>query len=201
MMFIESDEFMKRIQTIADEIAEKTDNMVLFEEFIALPYYGNIILRFNLAEPITAVSDLDSYENVMYAVAKDEFLIDFMGNVYRDAGVDYRDVDDLLRKAYVRYKQEVVHKSKYARRIIEDAEFLLAQCNLKRTERVWEIQLEDEILLLIMKARPGEPQKHVVNGRTMIVIEVDEVCCEGLMKAAVYAKRNKISLAHAMLAL
>ena len=200
-MFIESRELLERIREVSAEISKKTEGRAVFEEFIALPYYGNIILRFDLKESVGTLEELDRYESMMYDVVKDEFLIDFMGNVYRDAGLDYRHFDDLLRTAYEKYRGEEIHKSKYDDLLRKDAMELLSLCGLDTELPVWEIQPEEEILLLIMAPEAGEPIRYEVDGKTVIVAETEERCCEGIMKAAFYAKRNRKSLVRAELEL
>ena len=56
--------------------------MLSYEEYIALPYYGQIILRFMLHEDTVTLDDLDRYENLLNSIVGDEFLTDFMGTVY-----------------------------------------------------------------------------------------------------------------------
>lgn len=193
-MFLESEALLGRIRAIAGEIAEKTENKVVFEEYIALPYYGNLVLRFRLTEPVKSIEELDAYENTMYDIVRDEFLIDFMGDVYRGAGLDYRNFDDLLRKAYGKYKEEPVFKTKYHGEIRQDAAHLLTLCGLDPHTKVWEIQPEEEILLLIMTETPGQSRTYPAGNRKITVIETDEICCEGMVKAAYYGKRNRQSL-------
>ena len=49
-----------------------------------MPYYGgNIILRFDLKKEKVTLDELDQYEALMYEIVKDDFLIDFMGDIYK----------------------------------------------------------------------------------------------------------------------
>ena len=77
-MFITSKQLKERVQIVSDEIALRSGGKVTFEEYISLPYYGYVILRFNLNENHYTVADVDRYESLMYDCVGDEFLIDFM---------------------------------------------------------------------------------------------------------------------------
>lgn len=71
---------------------------------------------------------------------------------------------------------------------------MLIKTGLNTEEKVWEIQIEeDEINLLIL----GKENRLIktIEGQTRInVQEVKEEECTGLVKAVFYAKRNKVSL-------
>ena len=198
-VFITSKQLKERVHIIANEIALRSNGKVTFEEYIALPYYGYVILRFNLNENHYTVADVDRYESMMYDCVGDEFLIDFMGDVYRNIGIDYRKMDKLFANCLDFYKDEKLSKSSYAEMIENDAMQLLALCNLPTNFPVWEIQIEEEILLLVMgdsNKSLGQFKKHntVVN-----VYQVASKPCEGLISAAFCAKRNNVSLANVLL--
>jgi hypothetical protein len=142
------------------------------------------------------LDELDSYEKLIYEVVGNDFLIDFMGDVYKKVGVDFSKLDDKLNKFSQRYKDEPSYEqASYASEIRKDAEYLLAKAGLDTDQSVWEIQVdEDELIVLIM----GEEHKKIaeVEGKPNIcVAEVPSTQCLGLYKATLYAKRNKISLA------
>ena len=46
-MFLRSKLLSERIQEIAAKAAAISEGVLLFEEFIALPHYGSVILRFD----------------------------------------------------------------------------------------------------------------------------------------------------------
>lgn len=198
-MFVTSEALMKRIRDVSAEVFKDSNGAVSFEEYIALPYYGRICLRFNLNLPDFSVEDLDYYEQMIYRIVKDEFIIDFMGDVYRQVGVDYRQFDAILENLAVKFQSEVVADCGYAREIREDAKYLLNLCDMNESLEVWEIQPEEEILLLIL----GDDQKQLgtfyADGMVIHVIETNKRLCEGLTKAVEYAKRNGISLVRTFL--
>ena len=68
-MFINSEQLKNKIQLVVNEITLKSDGKIVFEEYISLPYYGSIILRFNLNHSDYTVADLDRYEAMMAAFA------------------------------------------------------------------------------------------------------------------------------------
>ncbi len=198
-MFVDSEGLRNRIQSVAEEINLRSGGKIAFAEYISLPYYGYVILRFSLTDSQYTVDDLDCYEAMMYECAKDEFLIDFMGDVYRAAGVDYRRMDRLLADCLDLYGNESLFKSVYADRLEEDAGYLLALCGLSRNLPVWEIQLEEEVQLLILGAVNRQIGRFCGDGLTINVHEVEEKACRGRTRAAFYARRKGISLVRALL--
>ena len=61
--------------------------------------------------------------------------------------------------------------------------------------RVWEIQPGNPLLMLILSSRSGLFKKTALpDGTPLVVLEVMEEECEGLMRAAFFAKRNRTSL-------
>lgn len=195
-MFINSEQLKKRIQIISSEIALRSGGKITFEEYISLPYYGYIILRFNLNENHYTVADLDCYESLMYDCVGDEFLIDFMGDVYRGVGIDYGKMDKLFSDCLDFYKDEKLFKSPYAEMIANDAKHLLALCNLPTNLPVWEIQIEEEILLLLLGDSNKPLGRYEKDGMIVNVYQVEAKPCEGLISAAFYAKRSRVSLAN-----
>ena len=198
-MFINSEELKSRIQIVVDEISLKSNGKIVFEEYISLPYYGCIILRFNLNDRNYTVADLDRYEAMMYDCAKDEFLIDFMGEVYRNIGIDYRMMDRIFTGCLDCYGGEELQKSAYAVMIEEDAKELLKLCGLSADLPVWEVQIEDEIQLLLLGDANEKVGQFCKDGLTINVYRVESKPCEGLTAAVFYAKRNNISLASTLL--
>lgn len=198
-MFITSEQLNKRIHAVRNEIAKKSSGKLKYEEFVACPCYGQIVLRFSLADDSFSISDIDQYENIMRACAGDEFLVDFMGNDYRSCGVDYGRIDELLAICSECYGDEAMVPSPYADLLQEDAKELLDLCGLPTDYPVWEIQLEECIRLLLM----GEEKKEMGSfrkGKTEIqVSSVNAGLCKGLMRATFHAKHSGVSLARVLL--
>lgn len=199
MVFITSKQLKERISIVSNEIALRSGGKVVFEEYISLPYYGYIILRFNLNEKHYTLADIDRYESMMYDCVGNEFLIDFMGDVYRSVGIDYCKIDKIMADCFDIYKDEELLKSAYAEMIENDAKELLVLCNLPTNLPVWEIQIEEEILLFIMSDSEGVLGKYKVDGRVVNVYQVALKHCKGLIAAAFCAKRTNVSLAHVLL--
>ena len=198
-MYLQSNELLNEIQIIINQISEATNGVVVFEEYIALPYYGNIILRFDLRKEDYTLEDLDAYEVVMYEIVKDRFLIDFMGSVYKKVGLQPQELQRILPLCYEKYKDELITKSTYTNKMQEDVNALLEICGLPFDKKVWEVQLEEEINLLLLEDAfkdLGEYSKDYVVIHVYGVIQLE---CEGLIKATMYAKRNHISLVRALL--
>lgn len=198
-MFVTSGSLKKRIHELSDKIFNASHGAVSFEEYIALPHYGRICLRFSLNLTDFSVDDLDHYEQMIHEIVKDEFIIDFMGDVYRQVNVDYERFDETLDRMALRYQDEIIQDRAYAENIREDAKYLLKLCGLDESLEVWEIQPEEEILLLILGSVPRTLGRYEADGMVIHVIETDKRLCEGLTKAVEYAKRHGVSLVRTML--
>lgn len=198
-MFVMSNTLNTRIRELSAEIFESSNGTVSFEEYIALPHYGRICLRFNLNLTNYTIDDLDRYEQMIHEIVQDEFIIDFMGDVYRQVGVDYERFDATLERVAQQYQDEVVRDRGYAMEIREDARHLLKLCGLDESLEVWEIQLEEEILLLILGREQRTWGRYETDGMTIQVIETNKRLCEGLTKAVEYAERHGVSLVRTLL--
>ena len=198
-MFSNSEQLRKRIQAVSEEILLRSDGKISFEEAISLPHYGYIILRFNLNETNYTLSDVDRYEAMMYDCVGDEFLVDFMGEVYRNLGINYRDMENLFAACLDFCGNEQLSKSVYAEMIENDAKHLLARCNLPTNLPVWEIQIEEGIQLLILGDSNEPLGRYDVDGTVVNAYRLAATPCEGLIAAAFYAKRNNVSLANVLM--
>lgn len=198
-MFINSEQLLKRIEILANDVLTRSNGKILFEEYITLPFYGQIILRFALNDNTYSVDDLDHYEALLYECVNDEFLVDFMGDVYRNVGIDYREMDSLFSKCSSFYNGEITHKSIHSKLIDNDAKYLLGLCGLDADLPVWEIQLEEEVYLLLFGGRNEKLGTYTKDGLTINVFSANASACDGLTKAVFYSKRNHVSLARALL--
>ena len=81
----------------------------------------------------------------------------------------------------------------------KDAQYLLELCGISKDLPVWEIQLEDEISLFILGKTFSDLGTYIKDNMIIHVYEIDQLGCEGLIKATMFAKRNKISLVRALL--
>lgn len=198
-MYLLEDQLKNRMQQIAAVAATQSWNAVRFEEYIALPCFGQIILRFTLDQIELSLSDLDHYETMLYEIVGNEFLIDFMGSVYQKVGVSYADLEDRLIKLSKQLADELLPSSIHGKGLKEDAAFLLQAAGLRPDERVWEIQPNDDALVLLIMGKQNRKLKEVDAGVKLYVGEVPEQACLGLMKAACYAKRTGVSLARILL--
>lgn len=198
-MYLESKELLNEIEKITKEIYDKTNGAVLFEEYIALPYYGNIILRFELNKEEYSINDLDKYETLMNEIVDNKFLIDFMGSVYKKVGLNIQELNQILPKCYEKYKNEEITKSIYENKIKQDVHYLLELGGLPKTLNVWEIQLEEEINILLLGDSFKESTTYYIKDKKVNVYEINKKECEGLMKAIMHAKKEHISLVRALL--
>jgi len=198
-MYIYSEGLKKRMQEIAVQVKERTKGIVSYEEFIAIPYFGNIILRFTLETEQYDIDDLDHYEELIYDIVGDEFLVDFMGSVYRKVGVDFSNQEAQYAKMAEKYENERVISSIHAAGICEDAKTLLEKAGIDSSKDVWEIQVDDNELALMILGEKAKKIKEISDPINLYVGEVNQTSCTGLIKATFYAKRNHISVARILL--
>ena len=105
-MITDNKVFKEKIKEISLNVYKATDGLVEYEEFIAVPYFELIVMRFNLNKNTTTLEELDKYESIIYEIVGDEFLIDFMGSVYQRAGVNYPILENKLKELNKQYQNE-----------------------------------------------------------------------------------------------
>ena len=198
-MYLLGEELRLRIGEIAETAARRSQGAMKLEEFIALPYFGQIILRFELEKAAFTLAELDRYESLLYEIVGDEFLVDFMGSVYQKAGVDPATMEARFAEMAVKYAGERVAPSVHSEGIRKDAELLLERAGLDRSEKVWEIQVEDGALLLLTMGREPAAVRDLGGEPRLLVGRIREEDGLGLLQAALYAKRNRVSLARLLL--
>ena len=200
-MYLLGEALKGRVRAAAEEAAQKSDGEVSLEEYIALPFAGQIILRFALDKDRVSLDELDRYENMLYDVVGDEFLIDFMGSVYQKVGLEGPALEERLTLLAPRVSGERIYPSIHRDGIQADAEMMLKAAGLAPSEKVWEIQSNDgEFMLLLMgdRSRMRQVFDSPIWGKTCVG-EVPEAASMALVRAAFYAKRNRISLARVLL--
>ena len=194
-MYTDSNSFRDYLSLMNDEVKGFTQGKVVFEEYIIVPYFGFIILRFNLNDEHVSIDDLDYYENKLYEIVGDDYFVDFMGSVYRSVGVDFNNVSSKLKELKEKYKNEdITFNPPYKNEIQKDANELLNRAGLELNQKVWEIQDENEEINLLILGKEHKLIKTIDGDKSLNVIETGEEECLGLIKAIFYAKRNKISL-------
>ena len=198
-MYITSEKLNKRIEAVSREVSERFDRRILLEEYIGLPYFGQIILRFMLEGEGYTLEDLDRYERELYQIVGDEFLIDFMGSVYRKVGVDYSDLGKIFRAMEAEYRDEAVVPSIHAEGIREDAKELLKAAGMDPDQKVWEIQLEDGCYILLLLGKENREIAEIREPVRLFVQGVGETECTGVIKAAMRCKRLGVSLGRLMM--
>lgn len=198
-MYILDESLLYDIKGIARRAAEATQNTVRFEEYIALPFFGQIILRFDLDAEEVTLDMLDSLESMLYDIVGDDYLIDFMGSVYNKVGVDHSGLAEKLEWLSVKLDDEPIIPSVHCAGVSKDAKFLLEKAGLAPDTPVWEIQVEDGELLLLILGEAESEVKEVSAEPKLFVGTAKKEPCIGLIKAAFYAKRNRISLARLLI--
>ncbi|MBR5961887.1 MAG: hypothetical protein IKZ98_12955 [Clostridia bacterium] len=198
-MYITSEKLKNRIDEICREVNERFDRKIQLEEYIAIPYFGQIILRFMLEGEDYTLEDLDRYEQDLYRIVGDEFLVDFMGSVYRKVGVDYSDLGKIFRAMEAEYREEAVVPSVHSEEIRADARDLLKAAGMDPDQKVWEIQLEDGYYTLLLLGKENREILEMQEPVKLIVQETRETENTGLIKAAMRCKRLGVSLGRLMI--
>lgn len=138
-MFMTGEWLRQRLAALNERVLEATNGSVHLEEHIALPAYGQIVARFQ-TDSVLSLKEVEALERQLQGLAGDEFLVDFMGSVYRQLGVEYSRLDEINERLGQRFKEEPIRKGPYGAQIDNDAQTLLLQCVLSQTAPVWEIQ-------------------------------------------------------------
>ncbi len=197
-LYLESDELQQRISDIAEKVTVLSSGKIRYEEMIALPYDGQIILRFDHECPPTSLEQLDREEAWLRAAAGEDFLVDFLGSVYLAAGVDFTGLDEKLPILEERYASEKRLDSIHAPFLREDGKTLLQEAGLAPTLPVWEIQINGEEILLLTMGEDTRPAIPVPGCPGLSEGSVSQHACAGLYLAVSYAYRNQISLGRAL---
>ena len=198
-MYITGEAVTRRIAEIAKEADARSGHTVSYEEYIAIPYVGQIILRFNLNRETFTPDDLDRYEQMLAEIAGDEFLVDFMGSVYRKAGVDFASVWDRLADMRETYAGETIPPSVHSSGIAADVKTLLNLAGIDENRQAWEIQVDGDEYTLLLFGEEGKTLARLEEPLKLTVAETRQAHCEGLIRATAYCRRNGISLVRILL--
>lgn len=200
-MYIQSPELLLKIASIADAAEKQTGNLVSFREYAALPHYGgNIMLRFSLNSDSCTAEALGRIEQTLYSLSGDEFLIDFTGDIYQKAGIDPAASGEKLHSLFVLHQDEPITCSVHQDAVLEDARALQKAAGVSRFARVWEIQPGNPTVMMILGRQNALFRQTVLpDGTPLVVLEVMEEECEGLMKTAFCAKRLRTTIAGLLL--
>ncbi len=197
-MFLTSELLRERLVQLERKVKEATQGALWLEEYVAVPAYGQIMARFQTIEPVTP-EKVDQWERLLQELAENEFMIDFMGNIYRQLGIDYARLDEINERLGRQYFEEPILRGPYTEQIQADARELLLRCAMPEDAPVWEIQWEDNEYVLLLLGQEHRAIRTVESDPHIHVQEVNGSLCEGLMRAAFAAKRMGVSLGRLML--
>ena len=197
-LYLQNEDLQKRVREIAEEAARAFAGKVRYEEMIALPHFGQIMLRFDHVRSDLSLDRLDREEALLRKIAGEDFLVDFMGSVYAAAGVELSALDERLPGLAVRFRGEGHHDSCHGAFLREDGKQLLKKAGLDPALPLWEIQMEGEDFLLLTMGPESIAAAPVPGCEGLSVGCVSEAACTGLFGAATFAQRKRISLARAL---
>ena len=197
-MFLTSEWLWERLMQLERKAKEATQGALWLEEYVAVPAYGQIMARFQTIEPVTP-EKVDQWERLLQELAENEFMIDFMGNIYRQLGIDYARLNEINERLGRQYFEEPILRGPYTEQLQADARELLLQCAMPEDAPVWEIQWEDNEYVLLLLGQEHRAIRTVESDPHIHVQEVNGSLCEGLMRAAFAAKQMGVSLGRLML--
>lgn len=198
-LYLENDSLLQRIYAIAEKVSVSSAGKIRYEEMIALPFFGQIILRFDYLGPTISISQLDRDESWLREVAGEDFLVDFMGSVYSAAGADLSGIDKKLPVLAERYAGEKWPDPPHAPFLREDGRTLLQEAGLDPSLPVWEIQTDGNEILLLSIGQETRPAIEVPGVPGLSVGIVSGAACTGLYRAALFAHKNHISLVRTLI--
>lgn len=186
----------KLIEKVRSEIPKISYGLFALEEYVLLPYFGgNVILRFTLGREDVTADELDALENELYSLVPEGFLADFMGEVYERTGMSFDGSTERLTRLARELCDEEIPVSPFSEEVGAEARRLLALCGLPEDAPVWEVQPgEDETAILLLGDNNRPIKEFELDGMRYVAAETERVPCEGLMKAAVHARRKGVSL-------
>lgn len=191
--------YKKLIAEAVRLVPERTGRRVTFTEYILLPHFGgNVMLRFGLADGTVTKDELDALESLLYETVPEGFLCDFMGSVYRRAGFHIPHLDEKLRRCAEVYSEEEIPRSPFADEVEAECRDRLRGCGLPEDAEIWEIQEGDEPMVLLLGDRSEQLGEAEYAAMPVGLGVAERTACEGLMKAAMFAKRSGISLMRAV---
>ena len=191
---------IEKIDSLRASIPALSGGVFALEEYVLLPHYGgNVMLRFGLMRESVTAKELDALERELYSLLPEGFFADFMGSVYRRAGVSYEGLEEKLVRCAESYRDEPIPVSPFFDEVDAEAKRLLRLLGLPEDTPVWEIQPdEEETALLILGDENAKIKEVQADGMKYEVISVRRAPCEGLMRAAVYARERGVSLMQAV---
>ena len=194
-MYLTEEALQRCIRGIAEEASQRSEGRLRYEERIALPFFGAIILRFSLVEKAPTLELLDQYESMLYELVGDEFLVDFMGSVYQRVGVNYERFGEILDDLIGRFEQEPWVPTIHAAGIRGDAAALLSRGGFDPDLPVWEIQPDEDAITLLILGKEQRLLRQLPGDSLLQIGEAPAERCKALFQASCYARRNHISLA------
>ena len=191
---------IEEIDSLRASIPALSGGVFYLEEYILLPHYGeNVMLRFGLDRGSVTAEELDALERELNLLVPDGFFCDFMGEVYRKAGFGFEGLEERLIRCADVFREEKIPVSPFSEEVKAEAKRLLALLGLPSETPVWEIQPnEEETALLILGDENAKIKEVQADGMKYEVISVLRAPCEGLMRAAVYARERGVSLMRAV---
>lgn len=197
-LYLQSEELQRQIREISAAAEIQYGGKVRFEEMIALPFFGQIILRFDFVGAVEGLEELDRLENELRDLAGPDFLVDFMGSVYAAAGTDLSGLEERLPALSARYEKEKRPDSVHAHLLLKDASVLLREAGMDPGIPVWEIQIEQGRITLLTMGEIAKPASRVRAHGDLFIGSVSQRACTGLFRAALYAERSRLSLARVL---
>lgn len=207
-MYITGDELESDIRLTVQNIEHSFDGLVEFVEYIAIPSFGsNIILRFDyVGKDEICIDKLNALEVEMRRQTKDRYLVNMMGAVYKNCGLQPEKLNATLTSinAVSEIPVSVCHYHKAG--LERDTETIIGLFQLPLDTLIWEMQVgKDDILVLALSddekelTRFSEKESNINGKKVKLRCSYNNGSFAGLMKAVATAYQRKVSICQVLL--
>ncbi len=207
-MYVTSQELVNDINLTINRVDLIFGGRLKFDEYIAIPCYGtNIILRFSfIGNDNLTLQEIDELEESLRQTVGERYFGNLMGTVYQKQGLDYTKIKSITQKIDSLIDIEIITNYFHKTELGNDCSQLKSLFNLTETPNIWEIQVnEDEILVLTLYSGERPAQNNEIkafageNRKIKLVFIEDDNSYRGLMKTAMLAITQKVSMCHVLL--
>jgi len=207
-MYATSQELLNDIKMTEERVESLFGGRLKFEEYIAIPCYGsNIILRFSyVGSENISLPELDELEEDLRKTVGDRYFSNLMGTVYQKQGLNYENLKLTTQKIDSLVDIEITANHFHKAELDNDCAQIKSLFNLTETPNIWEIQVnDDEIIVLVLYSGEKPAQDNEIKAideesrKIKLVFIEDDSSYRGLMKTAMLAVSQKVSMCHILL--
>jgi hypothetical protein len=207
-VYITSNELKHNIRQAIQSIEYSVNGLVEFVEYIAKPDVGsNIILRFDyIGKYKMCIGMLNDLEVKMRQFTKDRYLVNMMGTVCRDCGLQLEKLNKTLISIDAVSEILIPICDYHKARLDEDIETVIRSFQLPPDTLIWEMQINKDDILILALSNDERNLSQFSKKELNIDGEKVKLCClyndgsfAGLMKATAIAYHQKVSICQVLL--